>query len=213
MYAQPTGYQGKRMMFKTDLVSPLTERGVHIGLDYVLLRNLVIGADFSITGKQYKQNYGSFPDAKARIRDAQIGITGQYFLNNALPAPTGSYVFGKYAIGQAAVFGSELIPDPTDPTDNILRGFKIEDIPSRQLDIGFGYQEVVYGFLLLDFDFGISAASLFLDKSSNGDETRNNLVDQFAAKHGPNLYSLGSWRSQPGGIGLSMHIKVGILLF
>ncbi len=229
LQGQTTGYQGKRMMFKTDIISPITERGVQTGLEYVLLRNLVLGVDFTLTGQQYtqrledyRQQYGDYPAVKARIRDSQAGITVQYFINNALPAPTGSYVFGKYAIGRATIFGNEYIQDPISPENDELRGYKLENIPSRQFDLGIGYQEVVYGFLLLDFDIAISAASLLLDKADNANSSYNNLIDNFATSHGPNIYSLGSWRNQvdadgnassTGGIGFSIHFKVGILLF
>ena len=221
LYAQPTGYQGKRLMFKTDVISPLTERGINAGLEYVVLRNLVVGTDFSLTGKKYTQrldNYydvhGRNPESKAQINDMQVGVTVQYFLNTALPAPNGSYVFSKYSIGTADIFGNKYEIDEGDPDNNTLQAFKVSQVSSRQLDIGLGYQEVVFGFLLIDFDFGVSAASLFTDKKDNDDTVGyTSLISNFANKHGPNIYSLGSWRERPGGLGFSVHLKIGILLF
>jgi len=216
---QTTGYQGKRLMFKTDIVSPISERGVNMGFDYVVLRNVVVGLDFSLTGKQYTQNLPTYyelhntnPPIKASIRDMQVGITGQYFLNTALPAPKGSYIFGKYAIGQADIFAVDHIM--REGKDDYLEGFQLKNISSRQFDLGVGYQEVFFGFLLVDFDFGMSAASLFL--SRNNEELpphRRDIIANFADKHGPNIFSLGTWRDTPGGIGLSIHLKIGILLF
>lgn len=220
LYAQPTGYQGKRLMFKTDVISPLTERGINVGLEYVVLRNLVVGTDFSLTGKKHTQrldNYysvhGRYPSSKAQINDMQVGLTVQYFLNTALPAPNGSYVFSKYSIGTADIFGNKYLIDEDDPNNNVLQAFKVSQVSSRQLDIGLGYQEVVFGFLLIDFDFGVSAASLFTDKNGDDNEGYTNLISNFADKHGPNIYSLGSWRKRPGGLGFSTHLKIGILLF
>lgn len=216
---QTTGYQGKRLMFKTDVVSPLSERGINMGLEYVVLRNVVLGLDFSLTGKQYTQYlksyhdmYDKYPPGKASIRDMQLGITGQYFLNTALPAPKGSYIFGKYSIGQADIVAVDHIVG--EGQDDFLEGFQINNISSQQFDLGIGYQEVFFGFLLVDLDLGASAASLFL--SENSDELslrRRDIVDSFANKHGPNIFSLGRWRDTPGGIGLSVHLKIGILLF
>jgi len=215
---QVTGYQGKRMMFKTDLISPVSERGINLGLEYVFLRNVVFGLDFSLTGKRYTQYlksyqniHGEYPTIKASIRDMQVGITGQYFLNTALPAPKGSYIFVKYHLGKADVFAVEHI---IEGGESILQGFEISDIPSRQFDIGVGYQEVFFGFLLVDFGFGVSAASLLIDKSENEIFAhRKDIIADFSANHGPNIISMGSWRNTPGGIGLSIHLKVGILLF
>ena len=216
---QTTGYQGKRLMFKTDVVSPVSERGIHMGLEYVVLRNVVFGLDFSLTGKQYTQElksyhdmYDEYPSAKASIRDMQLGITGQYFLNAALPAPKGSYVFGKYAIGQADIIAFDhLMPEGQE---DYLEAFEVNNVLSRQFDLGLGYQEVFFGFLLVDLDLSASAASLFL--SSSSDELtpqRREIVAAFANKHGPNIFSLRRWRDTPGGIGLSIHLKIGILLF
>lgn len=215
---QTTGYQGKRMMFKMDLVSPVSERGINAGLEYVVLRNIVLGVDFSLTGKQYTQHiqtyydiHGKYPKSKASIRDMRAGIIGQYFLNSALPAPKGSYIFGKYYLGQADVFAVDHI---MEGEQSILQGFEISGVPSHQFNIGVGHQEVFFGFLLVDFDFGMSAASLFLDRSKNETSAyRKDIVAAFAENHGPNIISMGSWRSVPGGIGLSIHLKVGILLF
>lgn len=216
---QTTGYQGKRLMFKTDIVSPISERGINMGFEYVVLRNVVIGLDFSLTGRQYTQNlqtyydlHGEYPPIKASIRDMQAGITAQYFLNTALPAPKGTYLFGKYSIGQADIFAVDHIM--REGKEDYLEGFQIENISSRQFDLGVGYQEVFFGFLLVDFDVGMSAASLFLN--SNNDELpphRRDIIAAFADKHGPNIFSLGTWRDTPGGIGLSAHLKIGILLF
>jgi len=220
MYAQPSGYQGKRLMFKTDVISPITERGINVGFDYVVLRNLVIGADFSLTGKKYKQrleNYyavhGNYPSSKAHIRDMQAGFTVRYFLNAALPAPKGSYIFSKYSIGQADIFGNHYDDGGDNPADYVLEAFKITRVPSSQIDVGLGYQEVVFGFLVLDFDVGLSAASLFTDNKNTNGTDYSNLISNFASKHGPNILSMGSWHDRPGGIGFSMHLKVGILLF
>ena len=216
---QTTGYQGKRLMFKTDVVSPISERGINMGLEYVILRNVVVGLDFSLTGRRYTQNLQTYyelhnidPPIKASIRDMQVGITGQYFLNTALPAPKGSYVFGKYSIGQADVFAVDHIVQ--EGNDDYLEGFQINNVSSRQFDLGVGYQEVFFGFLLLDFDFGMSAASLFLNR--NNEELpphRRDIIASFADRHGPNIFSLGTWRDTPGGIGLSVHLKIGILIF
>jgi len=213
---QTTGYQGKRLMFKADLVSPVSERGVNMGLEYVVLRNVVLGLDFSLTGKEYTQRltsyhdlYGKYPSAKANIRDMQVGITGQYFLNTALPAPKGSYVFSKYYIGQADISAVEYKEE-----EDVLEGFEINNVASRQFDLGVGYQEVFFGFLLVDFDIGMAAASLFLDKNNSElSSNKKHIIGDFARKHGPNVFSLGTWRETPGGIGLSMHLKIGILLF
>lgn len=216
---QTTGYQGKRLMFKSDLISPVSKRGINFGFEYVILRNMVLGLDFSLTGKQYTQHLDSYEELygedlpiKASIRDGQVGITGQYFLNTALPAPKGSYVFGKYSIGRADIFAIEHIVREGEL--DFLEGFEVNGVPSRQFDLGLGYQEVFFGFLLVDFDFGMSAASLFL--SENDDELptdRRDLIVDFADKHGPNIFSLRTGRDTPGGIGLSVHLKLGILLF
>jgi len=214
LQAQPTGYQGKRMMFKTDLVSPFTERGINLGLEYVVHRNIVVGTDFSLTGKQYIQklkNYnGPNPkDIEASIRDMQWSMTGQYFLNTALPAPKGSYVFSKYSIGLADIFGNSI--DSMNPMPDNFVGFEVSNVPSHQLDMGLGYQDVFFGFLLVDLDFGLTGALLLLNKTNS---EYHHLITDFADKHGPNVYSLGSWhKDQPGGIGISAHLKIGILLF
>lgn len=213
---QTTGYQGKRLMFKTDIISPVSERGIHMGLEYVVLRNVVLGLDFSLTGKQYVQSLPTYdplpaspPPIPASIRDMQIGIMGQYFLNTALPAPKGSYIFGKYSIGQADIIALDHIVQ-----DDFWEGFEVNNVSSQQFDLGVGYQEVFFGFLLVDLDLGVSAASLFLSK--NTDELtpdRRDIIVEFADKHGPNILSLGTWSDTPGGIGLSIHLKIGILLF
>lgn len=213
LQAQPTGYQGKRMMFKTDLVSPFTERGINLGLEYVVHRNIVVGTDFSLTGKRYTQEIISVngnKELEASIRDMQWSVTGQYFLNTALPAPKGSYVFGKYSAGLADILGFDY-----SMQDNVLEPFKVSNVPSHQADIGMGYQDVFFGFLLIDLDFGFTGALLLLNKTNSDYPSHyDKLITGFASHHGPNLYSLGAWHDDlPGGIGISAHLKIGILLF
>jgi len=167
------------MMFKTDLVSPFTERGINLGLEYVVHRNIVVGTDFSLTGKQYIQKL------------------------------KGSYVFSKYSIGLADIFGNSI--DSMNPMPDNFVGFEVSNVPSHQLDMGLGYQDVFFGFLLVDLDFGLTGALLLLNKTNS---EYHHLITDFADKHGPNVYSLGSWhKDQPGGIGISAHLKIGILLF
>lgn len=216
-----TGFQGKRFILKTDLMAPLVDKGVDISTEYVIFRTVVVGAGFNFTGRDYKQKlesykfrYGSYPEEKATLKDFQVYAVAKLFLNNAIPAPQGSYAFAQIHLGRADIKGNYYQVDNVNPENESLLSYSSENIRSRKFTAGFGYQEVLLNFITLDFDFGLTLGALNASEKFTINRQDFNFVHGgFGDRYGPNVYSFGEWGLNQGGIGLTVNLRVGILLF
>ena len=211
--AQVPGYQGKRFIVKLDPLSPLSQKGIVAGVEYVVTRRIAFGATYQRSNKsytqrisEYKQAWGVFPDEKGKILDNQFGVEIQYYPNKSVPAPQGSYIFANYFQGLAHAKG-----DIYDPRfSEHLTPYTIKNIRSSLFTIGLGNKAIAYKILVLEFDFGISMGNLNVP-SEVGDATKMSF-QSFTDQYGPNIYSFGELTGN-GGLGLSGHVKVGFLLF
>ena len=211
--AQVPGYQGKRFIVKVDPLSPLYQRGIVAGVDYVLFRRLAIGATFQSSNRrytqrisEYKKAWGVFPSELGRIRDTQFGLELQLYPNKSVPAPQGSYVFFNYSMGFASAEGDiydRMVSERLTP-------YTIENIQSSQIALGLGNKVIAYKILVLEFDFGLTLGTLSIPNEVN--EATKMSFQSFTDQYGPNLYSFGELMGN-GGLGLSGHVKVGVLLF
>lgn len=211
--AQVSGYQGKRFIFKIDPLSPVYQKGIVAGFDYVVARQLAFSVGYQYSNKDYiqrisayKQTWGVFPDNKGNIKDHQFGVEVQFYTNRSIPAPKGSYIYANYYQGLAKATGDVYHQSGSE----LLSPYMIENIRSQIAAIGFGNKVIVWDFLILEFDFGLAIGNLVIPEGV--DESTIMSFQSFTDRYGPNLYSFGELTGN-GGMGLMGHVKIGFLLF
>jgi hypothetical protein len=216
---QVSGYQGKRWILKTDVLAPILERGATAEVEYITTRFLGITSHISYSADRFKQilpgyklRKGEDPTEKAQIADFQFGLGTKIYFNNVLPAPKRNYFFARILAGRTSIKGNYFIFDEDNPNNEFYQAYSVKNVPTVRTAIGFGYQTVVFNFVVLDFDLGIATGALLLDNPKN-DADYNYLTQGFSDRYGPNIYSFGNWRQgKAGGMGLNANFKIGILL-
>ncbi len=221
-YGQSSGYQGKRVIAKIDLLSPLVNRGIDAGIEVAVFRRMSFYLGTSYSNKKYKQfledykfRNGSYPIERSRIRDLQGELILKVFTSRAIPAPKGSYFFLGGGVGTADISGNDFLHNNADPENERYISYLNTGILSNKYKFGFGYQDIIKGFIVLDFDIGVTLGSLSVRGQLEDDcDNCNFLFAGFTNKYGPNIYSFSEWaKNNPGGLGLSAHIRIGFLLF
>ncbi len=214
------GYAGKHWILKLDLVTPIAERGVLADLEYVAHRNFSVSLTGFYSDMLYTQRlpgfYASGIDSvpgKANLKDLQFGFGLRYYLNQAMPAPKRNYIFANFSTGVASAQGYHFRKD-NNSVSNVLDRYKIENVQSSRFNVGFGYQDIVAKRIAIDFDWGLALGMLAVGDGIVVDNiTKPALVKGFSDKYGPNIIGVPNISGVPGGLGLALHLKVGILLF
>jgi len=216
-FSQVPGYRGKRVMLKTDVLAPILDRGFDAEAELVVTRRFSAMIGFKYSGKRFKQRLqeykninGSFPDQKAILDEKQIGAGIYYFMDAAIPSPKGKYLFARYYYGRSEIEGNFY-----DQELERLLDYTARHVRSSKAQLGFGYKEIFLDLITLDFNFGVTLASMNASENLTFDGQNYNFVlDGIADNYGPNLGSFGGWNSNlPGGFGLNINLKVGVLLF
>lgn len=220
-YAQTSGYQGKRFCLKADIANLFLKREVNISAEYALLRQVSLEGGFLFTDTHYKQNivgYEKFykvpsPD-KASVKDIQIHAKLKIYHSNVIPAPKGSYTFIGYNYGRATVKGNYFIYSNQNPKLHEYLQYVYPNVRSSNITGGFGYQDILFDVLMIDFGLGISFGTLnAVGKTDTDTQAYNTNMNAFANKYGTNL-SFGQWQlNKSGGFGLATYLKIGVLLF
>ena len=207
------GYQGKRFLIKVDPVSPLYQKGILAGIDYVVGRHLAFSVLYNSSNRQYiqrlssyKENFGRFPEEKGVINDKQVGIEMQFYPNKSIPAPKGYFVFANYFQGFAIAnghtydtrFGGQLIE------------YSLDNLRTSTISVGIGNKSIIKNRFIFEFDFGITAGSIKIPSTASSEQSMS--FQSFTDRYGPNMYSFGEFMDN-GGLGMSFHLKVGSLLF
>lgn len=212
--AQVSGYKNKRFIIKIDPLAPIYQKGVLVNLDYVVARKLVFAVAYNRAIRKhtqrislYKQVTGAFPEDKGIIDEHQFGVELQFYPNKSLPAPVGIYIFANYFQGLATVTGNSFAPN-TPPT--FLKDYEIDGVRSNTFTFGIGNQGVVWERVTLGFDFGLTVGALGTPSTTPEDAAVS--FQSFTDRYGPNIYSFGELLNN-GGMGMSGHLRIGMLLF
>lgn len=207
------GYQGKRFLVKVDPISPLYQKGIFAGIDYVVGRRLAFSLIYNSANREYtqrlssyKQNFGRFPEEKGTIDDKQIGIEIQFYPNKSVPAPKGYFLFANYFQGFALAsghtydtrFGGQLIK------------YQLDNLRTSVTSIGIGNKSIFYNRFIFEFDFAIAAGNIKIPSTASSEQSIS--LQTFTDRYGPNLYSFGEFMNN-GGMGMAFHLKIGALLF
>ena len=172
----------------------------------------MITAGITANAKRFNQRLedyflaiGTYPSERGQIEDFQLIGAFKYYINYSEVAPDGMYVFAEYAQGLANAKGHFF-----DSRINVLETYIIDNIRSQRLSLGFGQQTILWNKVTLGYDFGATFANLDIGSTVNLQHAL--AFESFADRYGPNVYSFGEWHAT-GGFGLSVHLKMGVLLF
>lgn len=207
------GYQGKRFLIKVDPITPLSQKGIFGGIDYVVGRQLAFSVLYNSSNREYtqklssyKQNFGAFPKEKGIINDKQVGVEVQFYPNKSVPAPKGYFLFANYFQGFALASGH--IYD-TGFGGQLLR-YQLDNLRTSSFSLGIGNKSIFKNIIVFEFDIAMTAGSIKIPSTISSEQSIS--FQSFTDRYGPNLYSFGEFMGN-GGIGMSFHLKVGSLLF
>ncbi len=216
-----SGYLGKRIILKTDLATPLLDRGIEAGVEIVLLRNVsaYLGVQTSNNKytqylEDYKLRFGEYPSELGSIKDFQVGLQLKYFASKAIPAPKGTYWYSGFSMGKADLVWNEFFHDNLFPDNEEYVRYAENGILSSKFDLGFGFQELAWRILVFDFSLGLNYSTLHLAGHEATCTDCEIGPAGFMGNYGPNLIVLSRRASSnPGGVGVSARVRVGFLLF
>jgi hypothetical protein len=216
-YSQVSGYMGKKFILQTEVFTSLFEGGYDGGMEAVVLRNLSLYSEYNFRNKYYTQKlepyytrFTKYPDDLGNIKNKNLSIGIKWYQNPAYTAPYGIYLFFQYGYGRAEMHGNYyLIKDNNDSDLDEYYRYTIYNARTRQIDYGFGSQKIYKKFFTVDFRFGITTTRI------NIGQENEYLIEDMAGRHGPNFLNWGNiiGKQNPGGVGLSARVKLGILLF
>lgn len=207
---------GKKINLQTELFTTLFERGYDGGLEIAVLRNLSVYGEYNFRNKYYTQKlipyfgrFDKYPDETGNIKNKNISFGVKFYQNPAYTAPKGVYMFFQYGYGRAEMYGNYFIKDENDPDLDKYYRYTIHNARTRQIDYGFGSQNIYKKFITLDFRFGVTTTRI------NIGQENEYLIEDMANRHGPNFLNWGTitGKKHPGGVGLSAKLKIGFLLF
>lgn len=209
--AKSPGYLDKRFLIKTNLVTPVLEKGWMAEVEYALTRRITLNLDVSSTKDKfiqklasYKSRHGFYPQDRAVLNNNMAYIKVKYNIQDYPPAPRGTYAYASYGYGFASADGHYY-----DDRSRRLIPYQINDITSQHFAVGVGHQQAFLSSIVLDFGLGFAAGNLKINETVS-DEVQVGF-QSFADQYGPNLQSFGNLMN--GGLGLHAHIKIGFLLF
>ena len=213
------GYAGKHWLLKLDAVTPLAERGVLAEIEFVAHRNLSISLSGLYADTRYAQRLpgytttlGNVDIPKANFRDIQVGLGLRYYLSQAMAAPKRNYIFVHYSTGISTAQGNYFKND-NNSTNRVLQQFTTGSLRSSRLNAGFGYQTIFLKRFSIDFDWGVALGMLSVDNGVTDGIKNVALIKSFSDNYGPNIVGVNTISEVPGGFGLALHLKFGILLF
>lgn len=215
-----SGYLGKRFILKTDLFTPLLDKGLEAEIEATVLRNVSVVLNVQTSNNKYTQfledyklRFDEYPSDLASIKDFQVGLTLKYFASKAVPAPKGTYWYGGFSLGKSNLIWNDYFHNNLFPEDEEYVRYAENGILSSKATLGFGFQELVWNIIVLDFSVGASYGTLHLGNYKSNCEDCE-LAADFMGNYGPNLLVLSKRASSnPGGVGISANVRIGFLLF
>lgn len=203
VYAQNTGFGGKRVLLKTDLLNGVRSPLVNASAELLLTRRLSLSVGARMNRGKYNQIYyyseyeGGMPSSvknrlaeKAEIRSRMIMLEGRLYSGGVLPAPRGAFLYAAYNYGKVDVQGSfhEALAAGSGssfPNGNSYYLYEAKDVLVWGLEFGCGYQSFINKFLTLGFKIGFNKTFFNADGKYEPKE-----LSGVAKTYGPNLLRL-----------------------
>lgn len=209
IYAQNTGFGGKRVLLKTDLLNGARSPFFNASAEFLVTRRLSLSIGGRMTSGKYNQIYyyseytGSRPDLdgknrladKAVIKSRTLMLEARWYAGGVLPAPRGSFFYVGYNYGKVDVQGNFYESLSSSTTDsyyyysnnysNMYYSYEAKDVLTWGLELGYGYQSFVNKFLTLGFKIGLNKTFFNADGKYEPKE-----LSGVAKTYGPNLLRL-----------------------
>lgn len=244
--SQNSGYAGKHFIIKTDALNGRFLGGRNAEIEVAVLRRLSIFTGFRYQKGNYKQNlnardvgyitnhdYGyigsydqqikNLPKATIKAYTVKLGV--KCYHSRVISAPKGFYTYMSFEAGKASIDNTVQLGVVYNSWGGSVeyftysRGPSLSGINVKQYELGWGYQEVLFGFLTLEGSFGFNLSRF----NGNGSVTTQQYTTAVASYYGPNLLPFGknmtkyggghSTKPHEGAFGFAAFIKVGFLLF
>jgi opacity protein-like surface antigen len=206
--AQVSGFLGKRVVLKTDLMHlNAYDAGYNLQLEMALMRHTSIQVEYHQRENQYgsylKRPGGiNYIDDDAQVASWEVAATLKFYPSRAIPAPKGWYNYIQASRGQADVSGRYLERDFNTDV-NREYDFNIRNATYSSYETGIGVQTFLLKRIALDFAFGLNYSEIDAEDS-------NYLIEEMRYRHGSNLLIV---EPNTRFVGLAAHISVGLLLF
>ena len=220
LQAQVSGFRGRHFLLKSDLSTLVLPHrtGRNLTLEVVALRNASLSFGyqefqhdlreytyFGIGG--YKQEYSSLT-----VGSRTLFLEGRIYYHEGLPAPMGIYIYTRLAKAEAIFEGTtfdEFYNVATGQTQRYSQDFRLENLPGIQGELGFGSQWIMFD----RFSFDLGGGFLISQYRDPSEEAK--YASYLDTLIGPNLlnFNLTDLFSDSGGLGFTLHISVGLLLF
>lgn len=209
LFAQNTGYGGKRFLFKTDLIDGVKSFITGADLEIVILQNTTLSVGFKSFSSNVKQKYQGpeYPaydlddDHPLRMPDKALVKTNcfnleirQYFQKKSiLPTPNGRFFYLSTNIGSIDVEGNyyeSLILNgylydlgiSDDKGEYISYVYKNVDFFS--IEVGTGHQFFITRFLTAGFKIGLDYTKIINDLEGIPEQALSGV----AKRYGSNLF-------------------------
>lgn len=198
IFAQVSGYKGKRFILKTDLASVALERGYTFELESMLLRDFAISIDYASRAKLNFNDKQNLTDTLS-YRGNTAGLKLRFYVNKGVPGPVGVYTFLSFRYGSVDI-DANYNPD----SRYVPRVQSYEKQRFSQYGLGWGIQKVFADRISLDtgWTFFVSHFDYY-----------GPLPAHVARSYGENLFLLNKlFGYEEDHFGISIHVSVGVLL-
>lgn len=206
--AQVSGFLGKRVVLKTDLMHlKAYDAGYNLQLEMALMRHTSLQVEYHQREAEYggylkRPNGFGYEDDNAKVQSWEVAATLKFYPSRAIPAPKGWYNYIQASRGQADVSGRYLDRDFSTET-NLEYDFNIRNATYSSYETGIGVQTFILKRIAIDLSFGLNYSEIDAEDS-------NYLIEEMRYRHGSNLLIV---EENTQFVGLAGHISIGLLLF
>ncbi|MEM7370194.1 MAG: DUF3575 domain-containing protein [Bacteroidota bacterium] len=217
--SQISGFQGKRIILKSDVSKLILEGGYDVEGEFVLSRHISLSLNHHFSNQIWKQSKRITPLDSLQFKKKMIGFTLKKYWNPAITAPKGFYYSFSMERGRMDLLKSEIIP--VDEGNNIFFPFRqtieIRQAVIKEFSLGFGYQWILKSRFSLDIGTSLDYTNVNL--GSNWPEFRD--YQKYVAGNAihlddnPGIGILFPFIPTLDGreMGISIRLSLGILLF
>jgi len=133
IYSQNSGFQGKHVLLKGDLIYPISQKGAEGIVEFIL-------------GRRFSMHVGYQHFTNVKDNHAHIGSLGlRLYLSSGYTAPIGRFFQFRFSGGTYSV------------KKNI---FDLQNLPLIQFEIGYGVQKIYFRRLAVEFCLNVAALYL-----------------------------------------------------
>jgi len=200
--AQISGYQGKRVIMHANTSTYILENGFNGSLELALLRRLSVGMGYTYANCSFKNTPKVL---RANIESRHYTISTKFYNNAAYTAPRGNYSYFAHSWGVA---NAEIARTDTLNSGQLLYT-QTDELIVKRYEIGYGVQHIYYSRFCLDTGIGICWANL-IGTTNNARELVSKHIQSL---YGPNLWNTSALFDMERGFGLSLNVRIGVLLF